>query len=107
MSDGNCTDTWSVEVTVETISNIADVSTAATLNAWFANDKFVVDHSFNNGKPVSIDIMDATGRLHATRQVAGSPARVNIATDGLNTGIWFVRVTNAQEQRTFRVPLVR
>jgi len=107
VSDGNCTDTWTTEITVETISNIADVATAAPLNAWFANDKFVVDHSFSNGKPVTIDIMDATGRLHSTRQVAGSPARVNIATDGLNTGIWFVRVTNAQEQRTFRVPLVR
>jgi len=94
-------------VVVETSTSIATNTDATTLNAWYANDKFVVEHNFNNGEAVTIEVLDATGRLHATRKVAGVPARVNINADGLATGIWFVRVSNSATQRTMRVPLVR
>jgi hypothetical protein len=107
VSDGTCTDTWTDVVVVETSTSIGTATQVVTLNAWYANDRFVVEHGFDNGKPVLIEVMDATGRLHITKQAAGSPARVNIPTAQLSTGIWFVRVTNDQSQRTMRVPLVR
>ncbi|MCB0770998.1 MAG: PKD domain-containing protein [Flavobacteriales bacterium] len=107
VSDGTCTDTWTDVVVVETSTSIATVTAAVALNAWYANDRFVVEHGFDNGKPVTIEVMDATGRLHITRQATGSPARVSIPTAQLTTGIWFLRVTNDQYQRTMRVPLVR
>ncbi|MEZ4738039.1 MAG: PKD domain-containing protein [Flavobacteriales bacterium] len=107
VSDGTCTDTWTDVVVVETSTSISTAAPAVELNAWFANDKFVVEHSFDNGRPVTIEVMDATGRLHITRQVAGTPARVNVPADRLSTGIWFVRITNAQSQRTMRIPVVR
>jgi PKD repeat protein len=107
VSDGSCTDTWTDVVVVETSTSISAAVAPIALNAWFANDRFVVEHGFDNGKPVSIEVMDATGRLHISKQAAGSPARVNIPASQLSTGIWFVRVTNDQSQRTLRIPLVR
>ncbi|HPF90025.1 MAG TPA: PKD domain-containing protein, partial [Flavobacteriales bacterium] len=104
--DGDCSDTWTADVMVETSTGIQSNTPAGT-NAWFANDKFVVEHAFNNGQPVTIEVMDATGRLHLSRQVVGTPARVNVPAEGLSTGIWFVRVSNAGTSRTMRVPLVR
>jgi len=106
VTDGDCADTWTAEVMVETSTGIQTNAPVGT-NAWFANDKFVVEHAFNNGQPVTIEVMDATGRLHLSRQVAGTPARVNVPAEGLSTGIWFVRVSNAGTSRTMRVPLVR
>ncbi|MCB0767304.1 MAG: PKD domain-containing protein [Flavobacteriales bacterium] len=106
VTDGDCSDTWTAEVMVETSTGIQSNTPAGT-NAWFANDKFVVEHAFNNGQPVTIEVLDATGRLHLSRQVAGTPARVNVPAEGLSTGIWFVRVSNAGTSRTMRVPLVR
>ncbi|MCB9178479.1 MAG: PKD domain-containing protein [Flavobacteriales bacterium] len=106
VTDGDCSDTWTADVMVETSTGIQSNTPAGT-NAWFANDKFVVEHAFNNGQPVTIEVMDATGRLHLSRQVVGTPARVNVPAEGLSTGIWFVRVSNAGTSRTMRVPLVR
>lgn len=107
VSDGTCIDIWTAEVIVETSTSISTAATATGLNAWFANDKFVVEHNINNGSSVVIEVLDATGRLHATRKAAGVPARISINADGLATGIWFVRVSNSDVQRTLRVPLVR
>ncbi len=107
VDNGNCTATWTTSVVVEMSTSIAPVSATSTLNAWFANDKFVVEHSFSNGEAVVVDVLDATGRLHLTRKAAGVPARINLPADGLATGVWFVRVSNAGTQRTMRVPLVR
>ncbi|MBL7940961.1 MAG: hypothetical protein JNL43_16505 [Flavobacteriales bacterium] len=104
---GDCVDTETIEITVETNTGISTNTDATALNAWFANDKFVVEHNFNNGEAVVIDVLDATGRLHATRKAAGVPARLTINADGLATGIWFVRVSNSDTQRTMRVPLLR
>jgi hypothetical protein len=107
VNNGTCTDTWTAEVVVETNTGISTPSDATTLNAWYANDKFVVEHTFNNGQPVVIEVLDATGRLHITRKAAGVPARITIPADGLATGVWFLRLSNSGAQRTMRVPLVR
>lgn len=107
VDDGNCTDTWTTQVMVEAPTSIANANAANALSAWFANDKFVVEHGFSNGQPVTIDVLDATGRLHATHQFAGTPARVSVPADGLSTGIWFIRIQNDGSTRTVRVPVVR
>lgn len=107
VDNGNCTATWTAQVVVETSTSISSTTAMDALNAWFANDKFVVEHSISNGLPVTIDVLDATGRLHMARQVAGSPARVSLPAEGLSTGIWFVRIQNNNSTRTMRVPVVR
>lgn len=107
VDNGVCTDTWTTQVLVETSTGVTTAIAPAALNAWYANDKFVVEHNFNNGEAVLIDVLDATGRLHLSHKVAGVPARINIPADGLATGVWFLRFSNNGEQRTMRVPLVR
>lgn len=107
VDNGSCTSTWTAQVVVETSTSISTTTATDAVNVWFANDKFVVEHGISNGLPVVIDVLDATGRLHSTRQVAGTPARVNIAADGFSTGIWFVRIQNNGAIRTVRVPVVR
>jgi len=107
VDNGSCTSTWTGQVIVETSTSISGTSAITGVNAWFANDKFVVEHGYNNGQPVTIEVLDATGRLHNTRQVAGTPARVNVPADGLSTGIWFIRIQNDGNTRTVRVPVVR
>jgi len=105
VTNGNCSDVTSFDVTVELNTGIS-TSLAPGLNAWVTPNGFLVEHNFTAG-PVLIEIMDATGRLQATRQVAGTPGRVILSSEGLSTGIWFVRVTNGDTQRTFRLPLLR
>jgi len=107
VDNGSCTSTWTGQVIVETSTSISGNSAITGVNAWFANDKFVVEHGYNNGQPVTIEVLDATGRLHHTRQAAGTPARVNVPADGLSTGIWFIRIQNDGNTRTVRVPVVR
>ncbi len=107
VSNGICSGTWTTDMSVELSTSMASAAATAGLNAYYANDKFIVAHGFDNGLKVVIDVFDATGRLHTTRVAAGSPARVSIPAEGLNNGIWFLRITNGNDQRTIRVPLVR
>ena len=107
VDNGSCTSIWTAQVVVETSTSISSSTATDAVIVWFANDKFVVEHGISNGLPVVIEVLDATGRLHSTRQVAGTPARVNIAADGFSTGIWFVRIQNNGAIRTVRVPVVR
>ena len=107
VSDGTCSDTWTTVVVVETSTSITEGAQGTELKAWFANDKFVIEHGIDNGRPVLVEVLDATGRLHLTRNAAGTPARINIPADGLSTGIWFLRISNDDTQRTLRVPVVR
>jgi hypothetical protein len=107
VSNGPCTGVWTTDMHVELTSSIANAAATSGLNAWYANDKFIVAHGFDNGNAVLIDVIDATGRVHLTRRAAGVPARVFIPTETLSPGIWFLRITNGDVQRTVRVPLIR
>lgn len=108
VNDGNCASSYTQEISVQlTTSTSVDVAAPFVLNAWSAGDQLIVEHGFDHGKPVQIDVLDATGRLHMQRQVVGTPARVSIPASALNTGIWFVRITSGQVQQSFRVPVVR
>ena len=53
------------------------------------------------------EVIDATGRLHMQKQVPAGPGQVLLPNSNLNTGVWFVRITNNGEQKSYRVPLVR
>lgn len=108
VNDGNCTATYTEGITVQLTTSIVGANpTPFVLNAWSAGDHLIVEHGFDHGKAVQIDVMDATGRLHMQRQVGGTPARVSIPASTLSTGIWFVRITSGQVQQSFRVPVVR
>lgn len=105
VTSGDCSDVTSFDVTVELNTGIS-TSAAVGVSAWVSSNGFVVEHGFTSGT-VYIEVLDATGRLHATRNVGASPGRVILSHEGLTTGIWFVRVTNGDKQQTFRLPLLR
>ncbi|MBP9139163.1 MAG: PKD domain-containing protein [Flavobacteriales bacterium] len=93
------------DVVVQVSTGVATIA-AAGLNVWSNAQGIVMEHSFTEGT-VKVEVLDATGRLHIQRQIAAAPGRTVIATDALNSGIWFVRVTNGDLVQSFRVPLVR
>jgi PKD repeat protein len=100
----DCEDSWSVDVTVQVSTRISEAAAVVT-NVWSDGIHFVVDHGFE-GKLI-VEVLDATGRLHMQRQVAAAPGRLMLPASTLNTGIWFVRLTHGQDQKTYRVPLLR
>ena len=101
----DCTVIITQDVVVSVSTGIATIASTG-LNVWSNTQGIVMEHSFIEGT-VNVEVMDATGRLHIQRQVPATPGRTVIATDGLNTGIWFVRVTNGERVQSFRVPVVR
>ncbi|MBK9535577.1 MAG: PKD domain-containing protein [Flavobacteriales bacterium] len=101
----DCSVITTQEVVVSVNTGIATIASAG-LNVWSNAQGIVMEHSFTEGT-VKVEVLDATGRLHIQRQVPATPGRTVIATDALNTGIWFVRVTNGERVQSFRVPLVR
>ena len=100
----NCESLWTVDVSVQVSTSVAQAS-AAQLNVWSDGVHFVVDHGFEGS--LFVEVLDATGRLHLQRQVAATPGRVLLPAAQLNNGIWFVRLTHGQQQKTCRVPLLR
>ncbi|MBL7980741.1 MAG: lamin tail domain-containing protein [Flavobacteriales bacterium] len=107
VADGLCTDQASMEITVELTTGVAFQNVAGAVNAWATPNNIVIEHGLNNQSPLRIELLDATGRLHLQRQVAATPGRILIPSEGLATGIWFVRMTNGDTLRTVRVPVVR
>lgn len=102
--DGVCSSSASDEVTVELSTSVA-AATKAEHRAWATPQGIVVEHAFTGKAAVTVELLDATGRvaftgrMHASRQVLPS--------DQLANGAWFVRLDNGTERVTLRVPLAR
>lgn len=108
VSDGVCSAMYTQEVTVQLTTSVPEpINPVDLVNAWVAGDQLVVEHGFDHGRAVYIAVLDATGKLHIQEQVNGIPGRVQLPAHTLSTGIWFVRVTSDQVQRTIRVPVLR
>ena len=71
-TDGNCTDVFTQDVTVELSTAIAPVSTTGTLSVYATPDQLVINHPFGNA-PVDIAVFDATGRLALGRDGMVNP----------------------------------
>jgi len=96
----------SVEITVELSTGVATSATTTT-HVWANRDWILVDHNYQGVEPLLIEVLDATGRLQAQRKVAAFPGRVTLPAEALSTGVWFVRLTQGDAQKTFRVPLIK
>lgn len=103
---GNCTDTFTMEVTVEMSTGISASGAAAALAVWATPDHLVITHTFGS-QAVDVDVFDATGRVIMGREGIVMPGRITLDDRKLNTDVWFVRVKSGDTVRTFRVPLVR
>ena len=102
--DGVCSSSASGEVTVELSTSVAAASKAEH-RAWATPQGIVVEHAFTGKAAVTVELLDATGRMayagrmNANRQVLPSAQLAN--------GAWFVRLDNGAERVTLRVPLAR
>jgi len=102
--DGACSSSASGSVTVELSTSVAAASKAEH-RAWATPQGIVVEHAFTGKAAVTVELLDATGRIayagrmNANRQVLPSAQLAN--------GAWFVRLDNGAERVTLRVPLAR
>jgi len=104
---GDCTDATSTDIHVAHATGIADNGAqSGNLSVWADPTSIMIDHAFGK-QPVQVDVYDATGRLALSRSNITSPGRITIGDQELGAGVWFVRVTSGNLQRTFRVPLIR
>lgn len=102
-----CTVVHSVDVNVQLGTSINDAIPFRPNNAWLQNEHIIVEHNFDHGEMVLIEVLDATGKLHMERQFAGTPGRILLPAQTLRDGIWFVRIVSGSERQTFKIPLVR
>lgn len=56
---------------------------------------------------MQVEVLDALGRTVIDREHISMSGRISLPTAQLGTGVWYVRVTSTDGQRTFRVPLMR
>ncbi|MEZ4806558.1 MAG: PKD domain-containing protein [Flavobacteriales bacterium] len=100
----NCISTTTGTVTATVSTDIA-TATSTGVNAWGTAQGITVEHGYSTGV-TTIEVLDATGRVHLQRQAEGA-GRTLLPGTSLTTGIWFVRVSHGADQHSFRVPLVR
>lgn len=104
VSNGDCTASSTQEVQVEVGTGIAE-GIGTDMRAYAADGDFVIEGIPATG-PVAVDVLDGLGRVVLHAEPAAT-ARLLIPASGLGPGIWFVRLNDGAERRTFRVPLVR
>jgi PKD repeat protein len=103
---GACTSVTTQQITVELNTAIASPNNDANLAVWATPDHLVVQHPFGSA-PVDVAVFDATGKQVISTTAITKPVQFTLNDRSLSTGVWFVRVTSGEVQRTFRVPLVR
>jgi hypothetical protein len=103
---GACTDVFSMDISVASATGITSVQRTGDLAVWAGPSDLVIEHAFGE-QPVQVDVYDATGRLAISRSNLVKPGRITIGDQDLGTGVWFVRITSGDVQRTLRVPLLR
>lgn len=104
-SSADCSDTFTMEVNAGIGTGIGEAS-SNNLRVWAAPAQLVIEHPFGSA-PVDVAVFDATGRQVMGRTGISQPERILLDSRNLGDGVWFVRITNGDTQRTFRVPLVR
>ena len=104
-SNGNCTDLFTMPVTVELTTSIKP-DTDEQLNVWSNADHFIIE-GISAKSVINVTLFDAAGKLHIDRQFQADHGRIMIPANGLNDGIWMLLILQAGERNTFKVPLAR
>ncbi len=107
VDDGSCTSTTTLEITVELSTGLAQASEQLSMRAWLNGDHLVVEHQFGDKYPVQLELLNEAGQVHQQMRVAGPAGRMTVPADDLASGIWYVRVSNAEVIKTLPVVIVR
>jgi len=80
---------------------------ASGITAWSDGAQFMVQWQLEGNNALQVDVLDATGKIVLQRQARNANGRLVLDGAQLPSGIYFLRVTAGDQQRTFRLPLVR
>lgn len=105
VDNGACEGSTSSTVTVDVNTGLDALHGMDALRAYASAGTIVLEGS--SADPVRVDVVDALGRTVFSRDGLHLSGRISLPVAELGTGIWFVRVISGDQQRTFRVPLVR
>lgn len=103
VDNGACEASTSSTVIVEVNTGVGGLLDAEGIRVFATADAFIIEPGAGHG-PLRAEVLDALGRTVLSRALTG---RTRIAADGLDNGVWLVRLSSSTGQRTFRVPLVR
>nr|MCU0319989.1 PKD domain-containing protein [Flavobacteriales bacterium] len=102
--DGNCSNTTSHVVLVESNTAVADLA-SSTVRAWVRDREILVDHPVASAN-VRVEVYDAGGRLLVDQVSSGSAGRTVVrSVEG--TGIYTLRITLDERIHTARVLLAQ
>lgn len=104
VSDGNCSNTASYEVVVESTTAVTELEPSA-VRAWVRDHDILVDHPVAAGN-VRLEVFDASGRLLVDQLSSGSAGRTVVrSVEG--TGIHTLRITVDERIHSARVLIAR
>lgn len=103
--DGACSDIFSQDLLVGSTGIAASAN--GGVSAWTEGSQFIVLWQVDGAKGITAEVLDATGRSIAQRTARGAMGRISMSGQDLPSGVYFVRVRAADEERTFKLPLAR
>ncbi|MGB6047008.1 MAG: PKD domain-containing protein [Flavobacteriales bacterium] len=106
VDNGACDATISMDVTVDVNTGIHGTDGLAGMQVFATADAIIITQESNTGS-MQVEVLDALGRTVISREHIPMSGRFSLPTAQLGTGVWYVRVTSTDGQRTFRVPLMR
>ncbi len=106
VSSPSCSVTTSVAITVEVNTALSSVPAGATTHVWTTWPSIVIEHGYHGSDPIHVELLDATGRSHLQSKAAAVPGRILLPCENLSSGVWFVRLSHADTQESFRVPVL-
>jgi hypothetical protein len=106
VEEGDCSAVTSQDVAVSVSTSVAEQA-APGIMAWSEGALFIVQWQVSGAASMQADVIDATGKLVLSRSARGAMGRMTVDGQELPAGIYFVRVTTGDQQRTFRLPMVR
>ncbi|MCO5276154.1 MAG: PKD domain-containing protein [Flavobacteriales bacterium] len=105
MDNGTCATEATEQVVVEVNTGLCPTS-PDHLRVFGTQEGIVVERTFGTG-PIQVELMDAVGRTVYNQKLEGGKGSMLVPFGHPAAGLWLVRVTTGDVQRTFRMSLVR
>ena len=103
IDDGTCMASTTTDITVEVSTSVTTIA-AGSNRAWATVHGIVIEHVYPANAPVMMELLDATGRTFMQRRL--NTTRTTVPSEGLATGVWFVRLTYGSDAAIMRVPVI-
>jgi PKD repeat protein len=106
-ADGACNAEFTMDIVVLGSTGVTTTGPDAPLSAWSDAHGFIVEWTDLGGDDVLAEVIDAEGKVVATASAHAGVGSVRIAGEDLSVGSYVIRVTQGDEQRAFKLSLLR